>query len=207
MIIAMKLTIPDKVVKIHIYKGAVVELVERPETLYAGKSVFAASPVDDLSSDWGERLAAQGTEDFSRVADKVQPEYDVHISVNFCHPGQAAPGYVFGREVTSENQSEGVDVYEMPASLFLRMYSDKAAARLLKKEACEPWELFAHLRRKVMPQYGYAMAKNGAQEIEFYKAGGHARGYAYVPVEPKRRRSPRGRFGAARKSAPGDGAA
>ena len=190
----MKFEKPEKVLETYTYKGAVIELIERPETIYAGRAVFT----DDLTGDWGERLAASHVDDFERVAHKAQPEFDVHISVNFWRPAQATPGFVFGREVASRDQPEGVDVFTMPASLFLRMYTDRAAAGLLGKEACEPWELFAYLRAEIMPKYGFVMAENGAQEIELFEPGGHQSGYAYVAVERKQRRP---LFGFKRKSA------
>ena len=202
----MRFAIPEKVLKLYLYKGAVVELVERPETLYAGKSVFADSP-EDIRGDLGERLTESQREDFAQVAGAVQPELDVHISVNYWRIGKVTHGLVFGREVDTQAQPEGVDVYKMPASLFLRMFSDRAAAGLLGKKTCEPWELFAYFRRKIMPKYGYVMAENGAQAIEFYQPGSHGSGWAYVPVEQKRRRPHFEFAGLKRKSAPGDGAA
>ena len=200
----MKITIPERILETYTYKDAIIELVERPETLYAGKSIHANGPGDGLDGAFGARLDEEHMEDFSRVAGKTQPEYDVHVSINFWHPGHTALGFVFAREATSEDQPEGVDVFRMPASLFLRMYSDRAAARLLGKDACEPWELFAFFRAKIMPKFGFVMAENGAQELEIYEPGGHECGWAYVPVEQKRRRSP---FGFKRKSAPDNGAA
>jgi len=200
----MRIAVPEQALKTYNYKGAAVELVERPETVYAGRVLHAKSLEDGLDGDFGARLEKERLEDFGRVAGQVRPERDIHISINFWRPGKAALGFVFAREVTTQEQPKGVDVYEMPASLFLRMYSDRAAAKLLGKEACEPWELFAYFRQKIMPKLGFVMAENGAQEIEIYGPGSHARGWAYVPVQRKQRRL---LFGFKRKSAPLHGAA
>jgi len=198
----MRIEKTEKIIETYIHKGAVIELVERPETIYAGKILMADSLGD--TPDFGGRITESESEDFSRVTGKVQPELDVHISINFWRIGKALHGFVFGREVTSENQPADVDVFKMPASRFLRVYSDRAAAGLIGKEACEPWELFAYFRAKLMPKHGFVMAENGAQEIEIYEPGNHESGYAYVPVERKRRRP---LFVFKRKSAPGHGAA
>jgi hypothetical protein len=90
--------------------------------------------------------------------------------------------YGFVCETLSELQPEGVDVYKMPASLYIRVYTDKAAAQLLTKEACDIWEIFCYIRTFFMPVHGFKMAENGAQELEVYDNAEHKSGYAYMPV-------------------------
>ena len=176
----MQIIKSEKVIETYTHKGAIFELVERPETIYAGKSVFT----DNLEDGWGERLGMSHVDDFGSVVCKVRPEYDVHVSINFWHFGPAAPpGYVFGREVISENQPGGVDVYKVPASLFLRMYSDQSAAKLIRKDTCAPWELFSYILHKIMPKYGFKEPAGTDYEIEIYEPGSHESGYAYVAVE------------------------
>ncbi len=87
------------------------------------------------------------------------------------------------RGVTTEEQSDGIDVYKMPASLFIRAYTDKATSQLISKEQCEIWELFAYIRDYFMPSHGFKMAENGAQEMEVFDTFDHKTGYAYMPVE------------------------
>jgi len=89
----------------------------------------------------------------------------------------------FMRETTTEKQPEGVDVYKMPASLYIRVYADRATSQLLTKRQCEIWELFAYIRNYFMPTHGFKMAENGAQELEVYDTEEHTSGYAYMPVE------------------------
>jgi len=177
--------IPEKIIRTYKHKGAVIELVERPETIYAGKSVFT----DNLADGWGERLAGSHTDDFGSVISKAQPEYDVHVSINFWSFSQTMhPGVVFGRQVASEEQPDGVDVYKVPASLYLRVYTDRAAARLIGKDACEPWELFAYFLHRVMPKYGFVKPAGADHQIEIYESVGHGDGWAYVAAERKKRR-------------------
>ena len=88
----------------------------------------------------------------------------------------------FVRETTSEAQPEGVDTYTMPASLYIRAYTNRHTARLISKEACEIWELFSYIRNYFMPAHGFKMAENGAQEMEVFDTEEHKAGYAYMPV-------------------------
>ena len=43
---------------------------------------------------------------------------------------------------------------------------------------------FAYMREYVSPAHGFAMADNGAQEIEVIDAPGGDAGWAYLPVRP-----------------------
>ena len=79
--------------------------------------------------------------------------------------------------------SQKIAAAKLPASLFVRGYTDQDTARLLAKETCAPWELFAYIRNYILPTYGYKMAENGAQEMEVFDVAGHDTGYAYMPVE------------------------
>jgi len=70
----------------------------------------------------------------------------------------------FVKETTTANQPEGIDIYAMPASLYIRAYTDQQTAQLLTKKHCEIWELFAYIRNYFMPAHGFQMNENGAQE-------------------------------------------
>jgi hypothetical protein len=50
----------------------------------------------------------------------------VHISINFGRIGKTLLGFVFGFETATEDHPEGVDVFKMPAALFLRVYAEHA---------------------------------------------------------------------------------
>ena len=160
--------------------GAVIELVKRPETLYAGKILYARDCENfDASID---RITGQSEREiYSQIVLPMLPLRDIHVSVNFWLPeDQRAYGFV--RETTSAEQPEGLEVYRMPASLFLRAHTGRDTARLLAKEKCEVWELFAYLRDYVMPAHGMRMNPNGAQEMEVFDTFDHQAGYAYLPV-------------------------
>ncbi len=175
---------PEKIVETITIGGANFEIVEKPETLLAGKIIYAKnfanedsfnSAIDSLTED--DKQAA-----FEKLKETVLPIYDINLSVNFwLNFKQRAYGFVRG--VTTEEQSDGIDVYKMPASLFIRAYTDKAKSQLISKEQCEIWELFAYIRDYFMPSHGFKMADNGAQEMEVFDTFDHKTGYAYMPVE------------------------
>ncbi len=164
--------------------GACFELVEKPETILAGKILYAKdhpninsfnSAIDSLPEE--EKQAA-----FALLTGNVYPIYDINLSVNFWRE-ERLRAYGFVREVTTEQQPDGVKVYKMPASLFIRAHTDKETAQLIAKEQCEIWELFAYIREYFMPAHGFTMAKNGAQELEVFDTSEHKSGYAYMPVD------------------------
>ena len=175
---------PEKIVETITIGGANFEIVEKPETLLAGKIIYAKnfanedsfnSAIDSLTED--DKQAA-----FEKLKETVLPIYDINLSVNFwLNFKQRAYGFVRG--VTTEEQSDGIDVYKMSASLFIRAYTDKATSQLISKEQCEIWELFAYIRDYFMPSHGFKMAENGAQEMEVFDTFDHKSGYAYMPVE------------------------
>ncbi len=174
---------PEKNIETITIGGARFEIVEKPETILAGKIIFAKdfptavnlnSAIDSLSEE--ETQTA-----FNQLKQSVLLIYDINLSVNFwLSVKQRAYGFV--REVTAADQPDGVDVYKMPASLYIRAYTDKETAHLISKEQCEIWELFAYIRDFFMPAHGFAMAQNGAQELEVFDTFEHKSGYAYMPV-------------------------
>lgn len=174
---------PEKIVETITIGGARFEIVEKPETILAGKIIYAKdfpnadsfhSAIDSLSEE--EKQAA-----FDQLKEGVLPIYDINLSVNFwLSVKQRAYGFV--REVLTEEQPDGVEVYKMPASLYIRAHTGKETAQLISKEECEIWELFAYIRDFFMPAHGFAMAQNGAQELEVFDTFEHKSGYAYMPV-------------------------
>ena len=113
--------------------------------------------------------------------DVAYPISDIRLSVNFGRE-ENFQAYGFVREVANNQQAEGVDIFHVPASLYIRAYTDKASARLLLKEHCETWELFAYIRNHLMPSHVFRMAENGAQELEVFDTSNHETGYVYMPV-------------------------
>ncbi len=160
------------------------EIVEKPETVFAGKMIYAKdfTDISDFNSAI-DAFAADGEASvYDMITDAVLPVSDIHLSVNFWLSGKKR-AYGFVREVSGENQSEGVDIYKMPASLYIRAHTDRSAAQLLSKEQCEIWELFSYIREYFMPAHGFKMADNGAQELEVFDTAEHKSGYAYMPVQ------------------------
>lgn len=164
--------------------GAIFEVVKRPETFYTGKIIYAKDyqSIEDFYSSIDTLDNNRRTYVSQNVVAPKLPAYDITLSVNFwLEENSRAMGFV--RETSEERQPEGIDVFKMPASLFIRGYTDRDTAQLLAKETCEIWELFAYIRNYIMPTYGYKMAENGAQELEVFDVSGRNSGYAYVPVE------------------------
>lgn len=174
---------PEKVIEIIRIGGAEFEIVEKPETILAGKILYAK---DYENIDVFNRAVDAVTEEekqtaFRLIRESVLPVTDIHLSVNFWLDGNCR-AYGFVREAGASNQPDGVDVYKLPASLYIRAYTNKENARLIAKEECEIWELFAYIRDFFMPAHGFGMADNGAQELEVFDSFEHRTGYAYMPV-------------------------
>jgi len=169
----------EKIIETITHNGAIFEIVERPETVFAGKAYYAASKDGFQTDDEEMNKALDNVLSPRPFAGAIQAAV---ISVDFWKHNPEQIGLIFAKETETKSQPEGVDVFVMPASLFIRCYTDADAARLLKKETCAPWELFAFIRHEVMPKHGLAMADNGAQEIEYYDNAERSRGYAYIPV-------------------------
>lgn len=173
----------EKVIETINICGAHFDIVKKPETILAGKIIYAKDfPDADTFDSATESLSEEDKQAvFRKLREPVLPVHDITLSVNFwLSLKQRAYGFV--REVMTEDQSDGVDVYKMPASLFIRAYSDKETSQLISKEQCEIWELFAYIRNFLMPAHGFEMAQNGAQELEVFDTFEHKLGYAYIPV-------------------------
>lgn len=161
--------------------NAVFEIVKKPETIYAERIVY-----EDENTEIEQALAAFGEDErkhaFEAVVEPVVPITDICLSINFW-VRNARRGMGFMRESLNINQPKELDIFRMPASLFIRAYTDKATANLLTKNTCEIWELFAYIRDYFLPTHGYRMATNGAQEMEVFDTSEHTTGYAYMPVQ------------------------
>ena len=172
----------EKVIETININGAVFEIVEKPETILAGKIVYAKDYSDMAGFDSAiEAVITEGKSFLEALIDTALPISDIHLSVNFWR-SEKSRAYGFVREVLTDCQPEGIDVYKNPASLYIRAYTDKSTAQLMAKEQCEIWELFAYIRDYFMPSHGFKMAENGAQEMEVFDTFEHKSGYAYMPV-------------------------
>lgn len=173
----------EKIVETVKVGGAIFEIVEKPETILAGCMIYAKdfSNISDFNSAIESKMIDGGQTAYHSLVDTVFPIYDIHLSVNFWR-SEKSRAYGFMREVTTDQQPEGIDVYKMPASLYIRAYTDQYTSQLMAKEQCEIWELFAYIRDYFMPNHGFKMAENGAQELEIFDTSEHKSGYAYMPV-------------------------
>ncbi len=163
--------------------GAEFEIVEKPETILAGKVIYAKD-YEDIDGFNCAIEAVMGEEKqvvLNSIRENILPVTDIHLSVNFWLD-EKSRAFGFVRETATKEQPEGIDIYTMPASLYIKVYTDRAAAQLIAKEECEVWELFAYIRNFFMPAHGFRMADNGAQELEVFDSFEHSTGYAYMPV-------------------------
>ncbi len=163
--------------------GAEFEIVEKPETILAGKVIYAKD-YEDIDGFNCAIEAVTGEEKqvvLNSIRENILPVTDIHLSVNFWLD-EKSRAFGFVRETATKEQPEGIDIYTMPASLYIKVYTDRAAAQLIAKEECEVWELFAYIRNFFMPAHEFRMADNGAQELEVFDSFEHSTGYAYMPV-------------------------
>lgn len=174
---------PEKLIETIMIGGARFDIVEKPETVFAGKIIYAKdfTNIDSFNSAVDSVTEEEKQTVFELLSKPALPIYDINLSVNFWLD-EKTRAYGFLREVTTKEQPEGVETYKMPASLFIRAYTDKGTAQLISKEKCEIWELFAYIRDFFMPAHGFRMAENGAQELEVFDTFEHNSGYAYMPV-------------------------
>ncbi len=159
--------------------GAVFEIVGRPEVVWVGTISYAENLIDE--PDIGKLLRRYQELIPNPKLERINPDWDAAISIDYWQGGKVPRGMMFGQETTTEKQAECYDIYKMPASKFMRILNDENAARLLGKERCENHELFIYMREKIMPEHGYKFNENGAQEIEYHNYKTNAF-IAYVPI-------------------------
>jgi transcriptional regulator with XRE-family HTH domain len=173
----------EKIIETIKIGNASFEVIEKAETILAGKILYAKEfgSIEKALETMDEKQRWIACEE---VIDCILPICDITLSVNFwLDESRRAMGFV--RETTMDKQSDGIDIYKMPASLYIRAYTDRAMAQLIAKEQCDIWELFSYIRNYFMPANGFKMAENGAQELEVFDTSAHKTGYAYMPVMRK----------------------
>ncbi len=173
----------EKIIEIIKVGGADFKVIEKPETILAGKIIYAKdfADMDGFNSAIESFKEKDRQETLKLLRQAILPVTDINLSVNFWL-NEKTRAFGFVREVETEKQPDGVDVYIMPKSLYIKVYTDKEAAGLIAKEQCEVWELFSYIRNFFMPAHGFRMAENGAQELEVYDTPEHKTGHAYMPV-------------------------
>ena len=173
----------EKIIETIKICGAIFEVVERPETIFAGKIIYAKDYKDSDSFNSAIETLTENEKQtaFNMLVESALPIYDINLSINFWFE-EKSRAYGFVRKVMTEEQPDGIEVYKMPSSLFIRAYTDKETSQLISKSQCETWELFAYIRDYFMPAHGFKMSQNGAQEFEVFDTFEHKLGYAYMPV-------------------------
>lgn len=173
----------EKLIEVIKVAGAEFKIIEKPETILAGKIIYAKdfADIDSFHSAIDSFTEEDRQRTFHLLNQNVLPVADIHLSVNFWL-AEKRRAFGFVREVTTKDQPEGVDIYTIPRSLYIKAYTDKATSQLVAKEQCEIWELFSYIRNHFMPAHNFRMADNGAQELEAFDTFEHKSGYAYMPV-------------------------
>lgn len=174
----------EKITEIIKVGDALFEIIEKPAAVFAGIILYAKDFPDypSFNSAIGAVTNNERREVFANIIDCVLPISDMNMSINFWL-NEKSRGFGFVRMTNNTLQPDGVGIYKMPASLYIRAYTNGNTARLLAKDKCEIWELFAYIRNYIMPSRGFMMAENGAQELEVYDTSEHKTGYAYMPVK------------------------
>ncbi len=165
-----------KVLKTIVNDGILYEIVEKPETIYAGK--LESSDTNKGEPDIKSILGGY-REISSKITGAVDEAWWLGISMNYGNDKVPA-SYMFALEVNTDEQPDGVDVYKMPASFYIRMRKDdNNALKQLGKENCQSYELFS-LIFDTMKKYHYDFGNCGEIECDFSKDV--KIGYVYVSI-------------------------
>ncbi len=182
IIYAAEASLSEKIIETYSYEGVFFEVIEKPVTLYAGKTAYASNLTDEPDIP-GLLASLQKNKLLDKVVHCVNADWAAAISIDYWQDGAVPRGLMFAKETASREQPEGIDIYEMPRCLYMRVQHSAEAARALGKDTCEIFELFGLIKEKVMPKFGYRFSTCGAQEIEYYNEKQSNSNYAYVPVE------------------------
>ena len=92
--------------------GAEFEIIEKPETILAGKVIYAKDyeGIDGFNCAIESVTEEEKLTVFNAVRENVLPVTDIHLSVNFWLD-EKIRAFGFVREVTTVEQAEGVDLY------------------------------------------------------------------------------------------------
>jgi len=156
------------------------ELVDVPETLWCGAAAYA----DDNESEPDIPALLEKYQQNCRYPKHklANPNWSCCISIDYIKEGKAPRGIMFAQQVMSEMQNAAHDVFRMPQSRYIRLVCTNETARAaFGRDGCEVYELFGVIK-DALPDLGYRVGTNGAQEIEMYDFGAGL-SYAYVPVE------------------------
>ncbi len=170
--------------------GVLIEVVDLPELVFAGKMAYADNYTDEPDIDsLLKTIRSENTLD--KVIGQTDPEWTGAVSIDYWQGGAAKRGFIFAKETSIKNQPEGVDTYLNPASLYVRVKYDKDDRDIWKllgeeQRQHQPWVMFGYLGKKWAVQNGYEFATHGAQEFEYYGPGHIC--YVYAPIAVKEAR-------------------
>lgn len=174
--------------------GATVEIIKKPATIFAGRIGYADKPGIEPHIDfiWAQMYHYdENNPEWQNPADriiqsKIPPEWDVCISLNYWKSVEHIWGMMFAREVSDENQPDGVDIMKVPEGLYIRVLCDEAAGKLIGKDSSpSAYEMFGYIG-KFAVEHGY-MLPDDRQEYEYRSKDRDENGhlicqYSYIPV-------------------------
>ncbi len=170
----------EKIIKIVSFEEVEFTFVEKSKTLYAG----AYSEALDNTSEPAEGNSENYQEIKSKIKDSITPDCMICHSINYTT--ELLPcALLHCQETTSAKQPDGIYVYEVPASLYIKVKASDEAWKLTKKLTGEEnpdfhmaplFGLMSHVFCN--EKYGYE--HTGKSEIEYYYDNGTQ--YAAIPV-------------------------
>ena len=167
-------------VGMYVHEQISFEIVHCPATIWCGSAAHATNCKDEPDID----KALRKYQNLSSTP-KIQianPGWDCAISIDYWQEGAVPRGIMFAQQVLTIQQDAQYNVYQMPASLFVRLPNTaEVAQKAFGKESCEAYELFGTIKDSLIAN-GFSMGTNGAQEIELYNWSAGLQ-YAYVPVQ------------------------
>lgn len=118
----------ESVIDILRYGDVVFEVINLPETIFAGKVAYANDLVSE--PDIGKLLnEVRSGNLLSLVNESASPGWDTAVSIDYWCSGAVPRGMMFARETVTDEQPSAVDVYKMPSSMFMRVLLDENAAK------------------------------------------------------------------------------
>ena len=173
----------ERTVEMIEHEGVVFEVVERPDVVWVGTLAYADNLTDEADPD----ALLERYQMLIPLAPKealVCPDWSAAISLNYTCNGTLPRGTMFAQETYDANtQDMRHDLYTLLGGLYMRVYVDGSAAKLIGKESCAACELFDVMRQRILPTHGY-MRDDEARTAEVeYRCHADNMWYAYIPIK------------------------
>ena len=133
----------ERLIEKVVIEGAEFEIIQKPETLYAGYKAEADNGGEESSIDTGELFQAG----YKSIKNSLTPDSMLCLSINYkeCNHGKNARRFLMHCQETLErNQPEGITVLESPACYMIKVKSSEATWALVKKTTGEDEPSMAH---------------------------------------------------------------